>query len=98
MEQAYRSASRAYEVLGKPDALGIMPSPGYHGANDVQAAMNWLDYQFGRSQTRWTNEFGYPWHYDKWSAEVKDNVDVSKDPNRKLTDTLIASNGRAIAS
>jgi hypothetical protein len=60
MEQAYRSALRAYDLLGKPDALGIMHSPGYHGANDVQAAMNWLDFRFGRSQTKWTNEFVYP--------------------------------------
>src|SRR6185436_9706380 len=90
MEQAYRSALRAYELLGKPDALGIMHSPGYHGANDVQAAMNWLDYQFGRSQAKWTNEFVYPWDYDKWKAQVKDAVDLSKFPARKLTVTSLA--------
>ena len=90
MEQAYRSALRAYELLGKPDALGIMHSPGYHGANDVQAAMNWLDYQFGRSRTKWTNEFVYPWDYDKWKAQVKETVDVSKYPPQTHR-TLIAS-------
>ena len=74
MEQAYRSALRAYDLLGKSDALGIMHSPGYHGANDVQAAMNWLDFQFGRSKTKWTNEFVYPWDYDKWKAQVKETV------------------------
>jgi cephalosporin-C deacetylase-like acetyl esterase len=84
MEQAYRSALRAYEVLGKPDALGIMHSPGYHGANDVQAAMDWLDYQFGRSQKKWTNEFVYPWDYEKWNDQVKDLVDTSRFPVRKL--------------
>ena len=98
MEQAYRSALRAYELLGKPDALGVMHSPGYHGANDVQAAMDWLDYQFGRSQKKWSNEFIYPWDYDKWKGQVKETVDVSKYPSRKLTDTLVASGGRAIAS
>src|SRR4030095_12477307 len=66
MEQAYRSALRAYDLLGKPDALGIMHSPGYHGANDVQAALNWLDFQFGRAKTKGTNEFFYSWGYDKW--------------------------------
>ncbi len=98
MEQAYHSALRAYEVLGKPDALGVMHSPGYHGANDVQAAMNWLDFQFGRSQTKWTNEFVYPWDYDTWKAQVIETVDVSKYPSRKLTDTLNTSGGRTIAS
>jgi pimeloyl-ACP methyl ester carboxylesterase len=91
MEQAYRSASRAYDLLGKSDALGIMHSPGYHGANDVQAAMNWLDFQFGRSKTKWTNEFVYPWDYDKWKAQTKENVDVSKFRPHKLTDTSVSA-------
>jgi cephalosporin-C deacetylase-like acetyl esterase len=86
MEQAYRSALRAYELLGKRDALGIMHSPGYHGANDVQAAMNWLDFQFGRSQTKWTNEFVYPWDYDKWKAQVKETAETPKSSGRKLAD------------
>src|SRR5262249_61201520 len=58
MEQAYQSARRAYELLGKPDAIGVMHSPGYHGANDVQAAMDWLDYQFGRAPEERTDEWG----------------------------------------
>jgi cephalosporin-C deacetylase-like acetyl esterase len=91
MEQAYRSALHAYDLLGKPDALGIMHSPGYHGANDVQEAMNWLDFQFGRSPTKWTNEFVYPWDYDKWNAQVKENGDTSKYRAHKLTDTSVAA-------
>jgi dienelactone hydrolase len=98
MEQAYQSARRAFELLGKPDAIGVMHSPGYHGANDVQAAMDWLDYQFGKSQKKWTNELVYPWDYDKWKPQVKETVDVSKYPARKLTDTLLASGGRTITS
>ncbi|HEX4998609.1 MAG TPA: alpha/beta fold hydrolase [Terriglobia bacterium] len=98
MEQAYRSALRAYDLLGKPEALGVMHSPGYHGANDVQAAMDWLDFQFGRSQTRWTNDLIYPWDYDQWRTQVKNTVDLSKYPARKLSDTLKGSNGRDIVS
>jgi cephalosporin-C deacetylase-like acetyl esterase len=98
MEQSYRSALRAYELLGKGDALGVMHNPGYHGANDVQAAMNWLDFQFGRSQTKWTNDFIYPWDYDQWQAQVKETVDLSKYAARKLTDTLSAPGGATIAS
>src|SRR5678815_5470755 len=67
-----------------------MHSPGYHGANDVQAAMDWLDFQFGRSQKKWTNELVYPWDYDKWKAQVKETVDVSKYPARKLSVTSLA--------
>jgi len=90
MEQAFRSALRAYDLLGKSDALGVMHSPGYHGANDVQAAMDWLDYQFGRSQKKWSNEFVYPWDYDKWKAQVKDPVDVPKPPARIFSATSVA--------
>jgi cephalosporin-C deacetylase-like acetyl esterase len=90
MEQAYRSALRAYQLLGKPDALGVMHSPGYHGANDVQAAMDWLDYQFGRSPKKWVNEFVYPWDYDTWKAQTKEAIDISKLPARKLTITSLA--------
>jgi dienelactone hydrolase len=97
MEQAYRSALRAYDILGKSDALGIMHSPGYHGANDVQAAMNWLDFQFGRSKTKWTNEFVYPWDYDKWKAQVKESADISKYRAHKLTDTSVAAWERTAA-
>jgi cephalosporin-C deacetylase-like acetyl esterase len=98
MEQAYRSALRAYDLLGKPEALGVMHSPGYHGANDVQAAMNWLDFQFGKSQAKWINELIYPWDYDRWQAQVKETVDLSKYPARKITDTLAAAGGATIAS
>jgi cephalosporin-C deacetylase-like acetyl esterase len=98
MEQAYRSALRAYDLLGKPEALGMMHSPGYHGANDVQAAMNWLDFQFGKSQTKWINELIYPWDYEKWQAQGKETVDLSKYPARKITDTLVAAGGATIAS
>jgi hypothetical protein len=90
MEQAYHSARRAFELLGKPDALGVMHSPGYHGANDVQAAMDWLDYQFGRSQKKWTNELVYPWDYDTWKVQVKESIDISKFPTRKLTAGSVA--------
>ena len=90
MEQAYHSARRAFELLGKPDALGVMHSPGYHGANDVQSAMDWLDYQFGRSQKKWTNELVYPWDYDTWKAQVKETIDISKFPTRKLTAGSVA--------
>jgi cephalosporin-C deacetylase-like acetyl esterase len=98
MEQAYRSALRAYDLLGKPKALSVMHSPGYHGANDMQAAMNWLDFQFGKSQTKWINDLIYPWDYDKWRVQVKETIDFSKYPARKLTDTLIPPGGKTIAS
>jgi dienelactone hydrolase len=98
MEQAFRSALSAYELLGRPDALGVMHSPGYHGANDVDAAMDWLDFQFGRTAQVWTNELIYPWDYDHWRSQVDDPIDVERFAERALTDTLTSTNGGAIAT
>src|SRR6185436_4378381 len=50
----------------------------------------WLDFQFGRSSTKWTNEFVYPWDYDKWKAQIKEN-DAPKFPAHKLTVNSVAA-------
>ncbi len=76
MEHSVKSAATAYAFVGKPDAISIMHVPGYHGANDVTRSIDWLDLQFGRSQTKWTNDWTYPWNYDQWHAQVKSPVAV----------------------
>jgi hypothetical protein len=98
MEQAYRSALRAYEFLGRPEALGILHSPGYHGANDVQASMDWLDKQFGLSDTLWPNEFIYPWDYEHWADQAGEDIDIAAFPVREAGELLVDSNGGAITT
>jgi len=60
-EQAYNSALKVYKLLGQPDRLGIMHVPGFHGANDQEMCLDWLDIQFGRSTRTWTNNLLFPW-------------------------------------
>ena len=67
-EQAYYSALKVYKLLGRPDSLGLLRVPGFHGANDQEACLDWLDIQFGRSTRVWTNNFLFPWDFDKWRA------------------------------
>src|SRR4029434_1869662 len=43
MEQAYRFALRAYDLLGKPEALGIMHSPVYLGLTHAHAHIDVMD-------------------------------------------------------
>ncbi len=74
MEHSVKSAEAAYTFLGKPDALGTMHIPGYHGANDVNRSFEWLNIQFGRSTDKWTNDVVFPWNYDQWHAQVKSAV------------------------
>ena len=80
MEQVYHSAEKVYKLLGQPDRLDIMRVPGFHGSNDEEACLDWLDIQFGRSHRTWTNNFLFPWDYDTWRANSKETVDLSKYP------------------
>jgi dienelactone hydrolase len=80
MEQAYQSAAKVYKLLGQPDRVGIMRVPGFHGANDQEACLDWLDIQFGRSTRAWKNELLFPWDFEKWRVNTKEAVDLSHYP------------------
>ena len=80
MEQAYQSALKVYKLLGQPDRIGIMRVPGFHGANDQEACLDWLDIQFGRSTRTWSNNLLFPWDFEKWRTNSKETVDLSKYP------------------
>ncbi|SPE32856.1 conserved hypothetical protein [Candidatus Sulfopaludibacter sp. SbA3] len=79
-EQAYYSALKVYKLLGHPERLGILRVPGFHGANDQEACLDWLDIQFGRSIRVWTNQLLFPWDYDQWRANSKESVDLRAYP------------------
>ena len=81
-EQAYYSALKVYKLLGQPDRLGILRVPGFHGANDQEACLDWLDIQFGRSTRTWDNHLLFPWDLDKWRADSKETVDLTKYPRQ----------------
>ena len=46
-------------MLGQPNRIGILRVPGFHGANDQEACLDWLDIQFGRSHQTWTNNLSH---------------------------------------
>jgi hypothetical protein len=43
-EQTYHSAMRAYKLMGQPDRVGLLRVPGFHGANDQEACLDWLTF------------------------------------------------------
>lgn len=96
-EQTYRSAIQVYRLLGQPDRLGILRVPGFHGANDEEACIDWLDIQFGRTSRRWNNDFLFPWSFDHWKAISGETVDPDRYPVRSPGDFLL-SGGAPIAS
>ncbi|HVW07233.1 MAG TPA: alpha/beta fold hydrolase [Bryobacteraceae bacterium] len=89
-EQAYYSALKVYKLLGVPNRLGILRVPGFHGANDQEACMDWLDIQFGRSTRTWDNHLLFPWSIDKWRTDSKESVDLLKYP-RQAANAILAS-------
>lgn len=87
-EQSYYSAEKVYRLLGVPERNSILHPPGHHGANDLNATMNWLDIQFGKSTSTWTNDFLFPWNYNRWRTDNKETVDLRNYPAHRRNDVL----------
>jgi dienelactone hydrolase len=87
-EQTYHSASRVYKLLGQPVRLDLLRVPGFHGANDQEACLDWLDIQFGRSSRTWTTNLLFPWDFDTWRENSKETVDLNHYPRRSSGDLL----------
>lgn len=97
-EQTYYSALKVYKLLGVPDRIGTMRVPGFHGANDQEACLDWLDIQFGRSHQTWTNNLIFKWNWDTWRVNTKASLDLTKYPKHGTDEMLKASGGGVIAS
>jgi dienelactone hydrolase len=90
-EQAYQSASRVFQLLRQPDRIGLLRVPGFHGSNDVEASLDWLDIQFGRSNATWDNDRLFSWDRAAWLREGGERVDPRRYAVRSSAETLAAS-------
>jgi pimeloyl-ACP methyl ester carboxylesterase len=97
-EQSYYSALKVYKFLGHPNGLNIFRVPGFHGANDPEACLDWLDIQFGRSKRVWNDNLLFPWSFDTWRANAKETVDLSRYPAHHAMNLLAGTEGSAITS
>jgi pimeloyl-ACP methyl ester carboxylesterase len=97
-EQSYYSALKVYKLLGQTNRIGTLRVPGFHGANDEEACLDWLDIQFGRSTRTWTNNLMFQWDWDKWRTNSKESIELGHYPRRDLTGILMTENGRPITS
>jgi pimeloyl-ACP methyl ester carboxylesterase len=91
LEQTYHSAREVYKMLGQLEKIGILRVAGFHGANDQEACLDWLDIQFGRSTRTWTNNFLLPWDFEKWRADSKETVELTRYTHRALRSTAASS-------
>jgi len=97
-EQTYYTALEVYKLLGVPDRIGTLRVPGFHGANDEEADLDWLDEQFGRSTKKWTSNLIFPWDWNTWKAQTHTTLDLAKFPSHSTDDLLKGLNGATIAS
>ncbi|HKE26593.1 MAG TPA: alpha/beta fold hydrolase [Bryobacteraceae bacterium] len=84
-EQSYYSALKVYKLLAEPGRIGTLRVPGFHGANDQEACLDWLDLQFGRSTRQWTNNLIFQWDWEKWRTNTKESVELARYPRRGIT-------------
>ncbi len=97
-EQTYYSALKVYKLLGVPDRIGTLRVAGFHGANDEEADLDWLDQQFGRSTKKWTSNVIFQWNWDTWRTNTKTTLDLTKYPKHGTDDLLKSSTAGVIAS
>jgi dienelactone hydrolase len=97
-EQTYYLAEKVYKLLGAPNAVNTFRLPGFHGANDVEADLDWLDQQFGRSNAKWTNDLILQWDWDQWRKLSGDSVDLTKYPKQSADGILKSSSGATISA
>jgi hypothetical protein len=97
-EQTYYSALKVYRLLGQPGRIGTLRVPGFHGANDQEACLDWLDFQFGRSTRQWTNNLIFQWDWEKWKTNSNESAELSRYPRRGITGILTAESGSPIAT
>lgn len=76
-EQTYHAVMPVYTMLGQPARVGLLGVPGFHGANDQERCLDWLDMQFGRRADTWRNEFRFPWSFEAWREGTGAAVDVN---------------------
>jgi dienelactone hydrolase len=91
MEQAYYSAQKVYERIGQPERMSMLAVPGFHGSNDQEASIDWLDWQFGRSAKKWVNRFVFPWNFEAWRSYSNEIIDLSKYPKQNISAPLATS-------
>jgi hypothetical protein len=93
-EQTYYTALKVFKLLGVPDHIATLRVPGFHGADDREADLDWLDQQFGRSTKKWTNNLIFQWDWDSWKADTKTTLDLAKYPKHSSDDLLKSGFGR----
>lgn len=84
VEQTRRSAGAVYSLLGQAGRPDLLRVPGFHGSNDQERCLDWLDLQFGRSTRAWFNDELFRWDFAAWRERAGGAFDPDRYPERRL--------------
>lgn len=98
VEQTYASALKVFSMLKVPDHIGLLRVPGFHGSNDVEAYLDWLDIQFGRSTAKWDNKFMFSYSRDQWLKKSGEKFDPKSYPVKTGDNILAMAGGGTIST
>ena len=79
-ERVYESALPVYGLYGAEDKVSLLSVPGFHGSNDMQACIDFLDIQFGRSSKKWSYAPSFPWNFAEWKKDSGVSIDPAAYP------------------
>lgn len=97
-EQSYYSALKVYKLLGAENKIGTFRVPGFHGANDEEADLDWLDMQFGRTDRPWYSNLIFQWDWNHWKDRGHESVDLSQFQPHRADDLMLSQSGSAIST
>lgn len=98
IEQAYRSAKKAYKFLGAEDKIAIDLRHGLHApsARDMERYLDFFDHVFERGDIKPDNKLFYNYTFSKWLGLSEEMVDPLSYPAKGIDDLLEDSQGKAI--
>ncbi|MEF8846052.1 MAG: alpha/beta fold hydrolase [Bacteroidales bacterium] len=98
IEQAYRSAKKAYKFLGAEDKIAIDLRHGLHApsARDMERYLDFFDHVFERGDIKPDNKLFYNYTFSKWLGLSEEMLDPLSYPVKGIDDLLEDSRGKAI--
>jgi dienelactone hydrolase len=97
IERSHASARRAYDLHGAGDAIALLYRDGTHltQSADIEAYLDWLDFQFGRAAHNPASAPICPTFAD-WQANSGEHIDPAAWPAGGIDDLLTAADGSVI--
>lgn len=98
IEQAYRSARRAYKFLGAEENIAIDLRHGLHApsARDMERYLDFFDYVFDRGDIKPDNKLYYDYSFSKWLGISGEMIDPLSYPEEGIDDLLVNARGKII--